>query len=286
MTSIGDNLYQLVRIKEPRRCRGAPGQVDPFVSSEDIYAGSRWQTEIARRLDESSFGIVCVTRANQSSTWLNFEAGALAKSVDTSRVVPLAVDLKPSDVQVPLGQFQAQPATRDGLIRIVRSINAVLDEALPGRRIEKALEVWLPQIEEALAEIESRFASEDQSEGPTRTERELLEETLDTVRSLASRQSGSAGPFVTTRLAEDHPLIEEVERLVQPYDEEARVMNHTSLRKVGIRSVHLPEDVRAEIGQQAALYGAEVQYLPRRNRVSEILRSRPGETNDPPEEAE
>src|SRR4051812_44421684 len=83
--------------------------IDPFVSSEDISAGARWQGEIAGALEATNFGLVCVTKENQGSPWLNFEAGALAKAVDSSRVVPLAIDLKPSDIENPLGQFQAQP---------------------------------------------------------------------------------------------------------------------------------------------------------------------------------
>ena len=57
-------------------------------------------------------GILCVTRENHEAPWLNLQAGALAKAVDVSRVVPLAIDLAPSDVVLPLGQFQAQPAKK------------------------------------------------------------------------------------------------------------------------------------------------------------------------------
>jgi hypothetical protein len=75
--------------------------VEPFVSSEDINAGTRWQGEIAGALQTTNFGLVCVTRENHGAPWLNFEAGALAKAVDSSRVVPLAIDLKPSDIENP-----------------------------------------------------------------------------------------------------------------------------------------------------------------------------------------
>jgi hypothetical protein len=72
---------------------GVINSVRPFVSTKDIYAGSRWQMEIAAQLEATNFGIVCVTRANQSAPWLNFEAGALAKAVESSSVVPLAIGL-------------------------------------------------------------------------------------------------------------------------------------------------------------------------------------------------
>src|SRR4051794_15972028 len=80
-----------------------------FVSTSDIAAGVRWHSSIASELQEANFGIICVTRANQHERWLNFEAGALSKSVDSSRVVPLAIDLPTAEISGPLAQFQGQP---------------------------------------------------------------------------------------------------------------------------------------------------------------------------------
>jgi TIR domain len=68
--------------------------VDAWMSDADIGSGQRWNEAISKSLDETDFGIVCVTRANQHAPWLIFEAGALAKSVNEGRVVPLCIDLK------------------------------------------------------------------------------------------------------------------------------------------------------------------------------------------------
>ena len=38
-------------------------------------------SEIAKALDETKFGVFCVTPENQGEPWLNFEAGALSKTV-------------------------------------------------------------------------------------------------------------------------------------------------------------------------------------------------------------
>jgi TIR domain len=59
--------------------------VDPYVSSEDIEKGARWSNEVGRELESTSYGILCVTRENLDSRWLNFEAGALSKSMDLPR---------------------------------------------------------------------------------------------------------------------------------------------------------------------------------------------------------
>lgn len=87
--------------------------VDPYVSSEDIQSGSRWAAEVASELDQSAIGILCVTAANIDAPWLNFEAGALSKSIDRSRVVPFLFRMNRSDMpDGPLVQFQSVLATR------------------------------------------------------------------------------------------------------------------------------------------------------------------------------
>jgi TIR domain len=168
---------------------GVINSVEPFVSSADIDPGTRWQQEVAGHLEATSYGIICVTRENQFAPWLNFEAGALAKAVESSRVIPLAIDLKPSDIVVPLGQFQAQPASEAGICEVVKSINAVCTPPLDGELLKRAFEKWWPDLQGSLEFIE---AFTPVVSGETRTDRELLEETLDTVRSLARQGASSS----------------------------------------------------------------------------------------------
>jgi len=61
-----------------------------------------------------------VTRANQHAPWLIFEAGALAKSVNEGRVVPLCIDLKSAEVTGPLSGFQGRALDRDAVKRLVK----------------------------------------------------------------------------------------------------------------------------------------------------------------------
>jgi hypothetical protein len=42
--------------------------LEPFVSSDSIESGARWDAEIASRLGETSEGIIIVTSRNQSET--------------------------------------------------------------------------------------------------------------------------------------------------------------------------------------------------------------------------
>ncbi len=80
--------------------------VKPFLSSEDVDKGARWAVEVSKELEGSGYGVLCVTRENVATPWLNFEAGALSKAFDTARVVPLLLDLSPTDVVGPLTMFR------------------------------------------------------------------------------------------------------------------------------------------------------------------------------------
>jgi hypothetical protein len=54
--------------------------VEPFMSEMDIGKGALGVKVIADQLQSSRFGIICLTADNLSRPWINYEAGALAKS--------------------------------------------------------------------------------------------------------------------------------------------------------------------------------------------------------------
>ena len=156
-------------------------EVEPFMSESDIAAGARWLNEIDQQLEGTNFAIVCVTRQNQTASWLNFEAGAVAKVINTSRVVPLAIDLTVADVKPPPGHFQAKDISRPGIMAVLESLNEVAERPLPS--LGAALEKWWPDLEPKLKAAASALAVSH----PVRGERELLEEILASVRSLGER---------------------------------------------------------------------------------------------------
>ena len=68
--------------------------VKPWVSSQDIQKGQRWAEEISEKLEETQFGILCVTHENLESPWLLFEAGAISKLRRQSRVSTYLLDVR------------------------------------------------------------------------------------------------------------------------------------------------------------------------------------------------
>ena len=81
----------------------------------DSKVGKRWSPEIAKQLDETRFGIVCLTAENLEAPWICFEAGACSKSVESDAyVVPYLHEVARSEVVGPLADFQMTNADENG----------------------------------------------------------------------------------------------------------------------------------------------------------------------------
>jgi hypothetical protein len=116
------------------------------MSREDIGKGTRWTHDLAKELEGSNFGLVCLTPENLSAPWLHFEAGALSK-LGTSRVAPILFQMKSSDVKGPLTDFQlALLENKEEMRRVLKSVNNAMD---PG----EANSVWEGTFESLWGEL-------------------------------------------------------------------------------------------------------------------------------------
>jgi len=159
---------------------------EPYVSSEDIDKGARWSTDISGELNQSSYGILCVTRENLEAPWLNFEAGALSKSVDKSRVSPFLFVVRRSEIHGPILQFQSTTFEKDDVKKLVQGLNKAEESgALDESRVDQVFEVWWPQLEEALNQVETPTDAEAKPSKGNRNPQpspEILEELLELLR--------------------------------------------------------------------------------------------------------
>lgn len=163
-------------------------QVDPWMSSEDIDKGQRWATEIGAKLGELSQGILCVTAQNVHEPWLNFEAGALSRSLDSARVRPVLLDLHPSEVTGPLAQLQGTVATdRADMFKLVRSLNAACSVPLDVVRLERSFsrnyDAFLERAQAAANPASEAVAV------PHRKPEDMIAEILEIVREMRRSDS-------------------------------------------------------------------------------------------------
>lgn len=168
--------------------------LDPWMSSEDVDKGARWAAEIAEGLNSIKAGIICLTSENLKAAWINFEAGALSRTIEKTLVCPYLIGIDPSDLGGPLVQFQATMANKKDTRRLIETLNTALEgKALNDKQLEKAFETWWPELEDRLQSILENKVPPRQR----RSERELLEEILALVRDLVRRDSPLESPKVT-----------------------------------------------------------------------------------------
>lgn len=156
---------------------------DPWLSKTDINAGERWSLEVAKELDASGFGVSCITAENITAPWLLFEAGALAKSLQEGRVVPLLLDLDFSDISGPFAQFQAKKAEKLGIWETICSINAVATAPVLNPKLEQLFEALWPGLEASIAAVPNAPKPAKHS----RPQGEVLEELVSSIRNLDAR---------------------------------------------------------------------------------------------------
>ena len=128
--------------------------VSPWVSSQDIAAGARWQASLSAQLQDADFGVICTTPENVSEPWISFEAGAVSKE-SKSPVCPYLLDMCPKELDgTPLAQFQMAAANEDGTRSLVAAMNAAMGtNALSGDSLESQFKDHWPRLSEKLEEI-------------------------------------------------------------------------------------------------------------------------------------
>lgn len=155
----------------------------PWMSASDIEKGARWSSEVAKELEETRFGIICLTPENIDAPWIHFEAGALSKTIAKTNVCPCLFDLEPSDIKGPLVQFQLTKVTRSDIKKLLGTINKALDEdALPESSLDRTFDIWWPDLENRLQALPT-----SENKKPHRTEMDLLKEILDLARLQSKR---------------------------------------------------------------------------------------------------
>lgn len=158
----------------------------PWLSTRDIDRGALWFSEIHDQLKDTSVGIVCLTQENKDRPWILFEAGALAKGLSSNRVCTFLIDLKATDLEDPLAQFNHTLPERTSLWELVRTLNNCLTgSALDERVLTQVFDTYWTQFERGFSEIISKLPAEAGSE--PRPKEDILADILENTRFLNHR---------------------------------------------------------------------------------------------------
>ena len=198
-------------------------EIVPYVSSEDIDKGARWSTDIAKELSDSKFGILCVTRDNINAPWLTFEAGALSKTMDKAFVSPFLFDIKRSEVDGPILQFQSTIFEKEDLKKLVVTLNKACEKnGLGDERLNKAFDVWYPTLEADLKKLRDVEAADPDTDGTgelqTPKAQEILEEILELSR-INQKLIRSPDGALTSNLDEMSGLLRTLSERIKRFDD-------------------------------------------------------------------
>lgn len=158
----------------------------PWISSKGIERGALWFSEINNELKDTSVGIICLTAENKDAPWILFEAGALAKGLANSRVCTFLVDLETADLQPPLSQFNHTFANYESMWSLVATLNNALSaNNLELSVLKRVFDTYWPQFNTEFEKIINE--NPPVTVVPPRDDKEILNEILDTTRSMLGR---------------------------------------------------------------------------------------------------
>ncbi len=163
--------------------------IEPFMSQRDIGSGEQWSRRISAELDETSFGIFCLTRDNIDAPWLHFEAGAVSKL--GGRVAGLLIgDLSPTDINNPLTQFQHRYFNERDFEKLILDINQTTD--FKDEIIRKSLRAQWGEVEQQYKDIlKTKYTN---SPVKRRSVDDFMKEVLLRIRNVEKEVSSISKP--------------------------------------------------------------------------------------------
>jgi TIR domain len=195
--------------------------IDPWISSEEIRKGTRWNVELARELETTHIGVVCLTPENLTAPWLLFEAGALSKlyTEQDAHVCTYLIDMPYTAVTGPLRDFQPTLATEEDTYRLVKSINAAIPEGqgrLTDTELARAFRCWWPELQQCLETL----PPPDEDLPPPRQVEDMLQEVLEIVRTSAQSLGIIFESTLHIRRSQINKKFEEIDDALQRLDPE------------------------------------------------------------------
>lgn len=94
-----------------------------YFSSDEIKGGEKQRQNIESCLNNTNFGIVFLTSTNLSSKWIYFEAGAISRTLEKHRIIPLLYDIDIEKIGEPFSAYQGFKIDKESLLKVFIDIN-------------------------------------------------------------------------------------------------------------------------------------------------------------------
>lgn len=115
--------------------------VTSFMSARDIGVGRRSLDVLFSKLEQCNYGVCFVDAENARAPWIQFEAGALSKLIDTSRVMVLSLDGNVQSLEgTPLNEFQHKLFNKD-------DIKSIFEGIIESYKLEKSRDIIIQRFD-------------------------------------------------------------------------------------------------------------------------------------------
>lgn len=127
----------------------------PWLSISSIDKGVRWREATAVALESANAGIFCLTPENLTAPWLLFEAGAIAKRLDTKTRAwtYLLCGLDHKNIDDPLDMFQGTKPSKQDTHEFLHSIQKTLEPEFDLERFNRRFEKNWHDLDEELKAV-------------------------------------------------------------------------------------------------------------------------------------
>jgi hypothetical protein len=161
--------------------------VTPWMSDKSIGRGEQWFTAINKAIDESTVGLICLTKENKDKPWILFESGALFKGIDKEQLMTLLIDLKPDDlIGSPLFAFNHSTLEKALMLELALSINKELPEPRDVEKLTKIFNMSWLEFQENITRVLIETNGGDTDESPEVVDKQtlMLESILQGISNL------------------------------------------------------------------------------------------------------
>jgi hypothetical protein len=206
-----------------------PLTIEPWVSKDAIDPGTRWGKELSEALEGTNFGILCLTSENQKEAWINFEAGALSKTIEQSYVVPYLIGMKPAELEQPLKQFQAIEANEEDTFKLIETIHiASGDKTRTKNDLDEAFKMWWPKLRENIDKIKNIKGHENKEVAmPTTADlKNSLDKLLTLLESMSQRFTKLETERISTIQSEQLRYLKDLKNQIRLKDVSALGINY------------------------------------------------------------
>ena len=153
--------------------------IECFLSTRDIAPGARSIQILFDKLEKCNYGICFIDSENVTAPWIQFEAGALSKMVENSKVMILLLDNNTECLQgTPLFAFQHKLFNREHIQSIFEEIIKLFDQESSKesflKRFEKSWGSFSERSNKILANVQNEIDIQNTNKDELNTIKKML----------------------------------------------------------------------------------------------------------------